>query len=189
MKRSEINRIFREAGEAFRVNGWTLPPKPKWDITDFGLGAFGRLGLTLVNLADQPEYCEKLMYAREGQRTPAHAHRRKKEDIIARAGSLAVRVWPRHPERSTRGELFALQVDGEPVEVASGEVVRLNPGSRVTLVPGVYHEFWPEGGPCVIGEVSTANDDAGDNFFVADEIGRFPGIEEDEQAEVRLISE
>ncbi len=36
----------------------------------------------------------------------------------------------------------------------------------MTLVPGVYHEFYPVSAECIIGEVSTANDDLHDNFFV-----------------------
>jgi hypothetical protein len=42
---------------------------------------------------------------------------------------------------------------------------------------------------CVIGEVSTANDDRNDNFFADPDIGRFPEIDEDEAALVRLIGE
>jgi len=41
----------------------------------------------------------------------------------------------------------------------------------------------------VVGEVSTANDDQNDNFFVNPDIGRYPGIEEDEAPLVRLVSE
>jgi D-lyxose ketol-isomerase len=59
----------------------------------------------------------------------------------------------------------------------------------VTLVPGVYHEFYPVSEECIIGEVSTANDDLHDNFFVNPRVGRYPGIEEDEPPIWRLISE
>lgn len=124
MKRSEINTVYHEAKACFASNGWALPPKPRWDITDFGLGDFDRFGLVLINVAEEPEYCEKLMYARKGQTTPAN-----------------------------------------------------------------YHAFWPETEGCIIGEVSTANDDANDNFFVDPDVGRFPGIEEDGAAQIRLISE
>jgi hypothetical protein len=41
----------------------------------------------------------------------------------------------------------------------------------------------------ILGEVSTANDDLDDNFFVNPEVGRYPGIEEDEPPVLRLISE
>ncbi|MFP4493550.1 MAG: D-lyxose/D-mannose family sugar isomerase [Puniceicoccaceae bacterium] len=189
MKRSEINSIHKEAEACFRENGWALPPNPRWDITDFGLGDFDRWGLALVNLAEEPEYCEKLMYARKGQTTPAHTHARKKEDIICRSGVLALELWGGAPDRTERGSVFEVRVNGEGRAQASGGVLRLRAGERVTLTPGIYHAFWPETDGCVIGEVSTANDDANDNFFVDPEVGRFPGIEEDEPAVVRLVSE
>jgi D-lyxose ketol-isomerase len=47
----------------------------------------------------------------------------------------------------------------------------------------------PSSEECIIGEVSTANDDLNDDFFLNPDIGRFPGIEEDEQPIVRLVSE
>ncbi len=98
MKRSEINAAWRAALACFQQHHWHLPPAPRWDITDFGLGDFPRTGLTLVNLATEPEYCEKLMYARRGQITPCHSHARKKEDIICRVGELTVQLWSTRPE-------------------------------------------------------------------------------------------
>jgi len=189
MKRSEINSIYREAQDCFARHNWHLPPNPRWDITDFGLGDFGKYGLTLINLAEEKEYCEKLMYARKDQATPAHTHAKKKEDIICRTGELALRLWKGHPEKTDKGAKFELQVNGEAHTHTSGEVLVLKPGERITLVPGIYHEFWPQTADCIIGEVSTANDDTNDNFFLDPNIGRFPGIEEDESAEVILISE
>lgn len=188
MKRSEINAIFREASACFAQHGWHLPPQPKWDITDFGLGDFPAYGLVLVNLAEEPEYCEKIMVARRNQRTPAHAHLRKKEDIICREGRLALRLWAGHPERDPAPRLQA-RVNGAYRELATGDLLELHPGERITLVPGVYHEFYATSEECLIGEVSTANDDLHDNFFVNPEIGRYPGVEEDEAALVRLLSD
>ncbi|TVR53859.1 MAG: D-lyxose/D-mannose family sugar isomerase [Puniceicoccaceae bacterium] len=189
MKRSAINRIVREAKAAFASAGWHLPPEPRWDVTDFGRGDFDCCGLLLVNLAEEPEYCEKLMYAREGQLTPMHTHRLKKEDIIARHGRLALELWPGPPAEKLRGERFRVSVNGGPRELEAGGLLVLEAGERVTLTPGIYHAFRPEGGPCVIGEVSTANDDLNDNIFADPDIGRFPGVEEDEPAEVRLVSD
>ena len=88
MKRSDINSLLRSASRCYEAHGWALPPTPRWDITDFGLGDWRRSGLVLVNLADEPEYCEKLMYTLEKMTTPAHAHARKKEDIICRWGKF-----------------------------------------------------------------------------------------------------
>lgn len=189
MKRSEINHIFHEAHQCFERHGWALPPEPRWDITDFGLGSFDTFGLVLINLAEEPEYCEKLMYARKGQVTPLHTHARKKEDIICRHGSLELELWDGHPEKAEKGSAFTLRVNGAPREHRSGEVLVLQAGERITLTPGIYHAFWPGTEDCIVGEVSTANDDANDNFFVDPNIGRFPGIEEDEPAVVKLLSE
>lgn len=188
MKRSEINFLIRSAGQCYKANGWALPPKPRWDVTDFGLGDWRRFGLVLVNLAEEPEYCEKLMYARKGMTTPSHTHKKKKEDIICRWGILAVQVWGGHPEKS-EGTPVSIPVNHEEQTYASGTVIELEAGSRVTLVPGVYHEFYPLSEECIIGEVSTANDDLHDNFFVNPDIGRYPGIEEDETALIRLLAE
>jgi len=188
MKRSDINQLIRAAQECFANHGWTLPPLPRWDVTDFGLGDHHLYGLVLVNLAEEPEYCEKLMYAQKGMTTPAHAHRKKKEDIIARWGELRVQVWAGEPEKSA-GEKFRLNVNNAWREVTSGDMVVLQAGERVRLTPGIYHEFYPGTAECIIGEVSTANDDLHDNFFVNPDIGRYPGIEEDEPALVKLVSE
>lgn len=188
MKRSEINRLVLEATACFEANGWALPPSPRWDVTDFGLGNWQQCGLVLVNLAEEPEYCEKLMYARKGMVTPAHCHAKKKEDIIARWGRLRVRVWGGHPEKEAT-KAAVVKLDGEEVKLPAGSDVFLNAGERITLSPGTYHEFEPSLDFCIIGEVSTANDDQNDNFFVNSEIGRYGGIEEDGPAIVRLVSD
>ena len=64
---------------------------------------------------------------------------------------------------------------------APGDILRLQPGESVTLLPGNWHAFWGEGGDVLIGEVSTVNNDLTDNIF-AEPIGRFADIEEDEDA-------
>jgi len=188
MKRSEINSLIASASQCFAAHGWALPPEPRWDVTDFGLGDYRRFGLVLINLAEQPEYCEKLMYVRRNMITPAHTHRKKKEDIISRWGDLCVQVWSGHPEKSAKNE-FSVLVNGAPRAVKSGEIVTLSAGQRITLIPGVYHEFYASSEEAIIGEVSTANDDAHDNFFVNPEVGRYSVIEEDAPVLQRLLNE
>ena len=188
MKRSEINALVTSATACFEAHGWTLPPEPRWDVTDFGLGDWQSFGLVLVNLAEHPEYCEKLMYARQGMTTPAHCHLRKKEDIISRWGSLRIQGWPGFPTETT-GQPFELLVNSRPLKIKGGDFVVLESGHRVTLIPGVWHEFAPVTDECIIGEVSTANDDANDNFFVNQDIGRYPQVEEDEPAILKLLSD
>jgi D-lyxose ketol-isomerase len=188
MKRSEINQAVLEAKTVFEKYNWTLPPNPKWDVTDFGLGNFKESGLILINLAEEIEYCEKLMYARKGQITPAHCHKKKKEDIIARTGVLVVQVWQGKPDESI-GKTFTVNICGEPKTVTSGDKIYLKAGERITLVPQVYHAFYPDSDECIIGEVSTANDDINDNFFVNPDIGRYAIIDEDEAPLVKLVSD
>jgi D-lyxose ketol-isomerase len=188
MKRSEINGLLRAAEACFREHHWSLPPKPRWDVTDFGLGDWRRHGLVLVNLTEQAEYCEKLMYARSGMTTPCHCHHRKKEDIVCRCGELQLRAWPAPPPEC-EGARFGLLVNGESRTLAAGEPVTLRAGERVTLPPRVWHEFVPLSGECVIGEVSTANDDLRDNFFLDPNVGRFPDVVEDEPRTCRLLSD
>ncbi len=189
MKRSEINLAYLQAKSCFEKNGWALPPQPKWDITDCGLRDFEHCGLVLINLAEEPEYCEKLMYQHHRQKCPAHCHKKKKEDIICRQGELALVLWPRHPKDSAEGESFTAKINGESREIVAGEEVVLNPGERITLFPGIYHEFFPLSDECIMGEVSTANDDLHDNFYVNPDIGRFPAVEEDETPLIHLLSD
>jgi D-lyxose ketol-isomerase len=189
MRRSEINRAYRDAVACFIRHHWALPPEPRWDITDFGLGDFSRFGLTLVNLAEESEYCEKLMHAKQGQTTPCHTHGRKKEDIICRVGTLTLRLWPTKPGPTDTASRVRVSLNGRPVEFSAGEAFALPAGSRVTLVPGVWHEFAPASAECIIGEVSTANDDLHDNFFLDSRVGRFSQVEENEPVLVRLVSD
>jgi D-lyxose ketol-isomerase len=182
VKRSEINAAIRTASAAFAAHHWALPPNPRWDVTDFGLGDFGSIGLTLVNLAEQPEYCEKLMYVGHGQVTPMHYHAAKKEDIICRWGRLAI-GFP------SGEDVVRLQVNGEWRDLPTAAPLVLAAGERITLTRGVRHTFWADSEFAIVGEVSTANDDVADNYFDNPDVGRFSAIDEDEPALVRLVSD
>ena len=167
---------------AFKRHGWALPPYPRWDVTDFGLGDFQKYGLILVNLSEQREYCEKVMYVSRRQMVPLHYYKSKEKDIICRWGKLAV-------ELPSRKKNITLQVNGEPRSVTMGKPLILNSGDRVTLTPKVLHAFWAESDYAIVGEVATANDDRHDNFFHDSRVGRFGHIEEDEPAVVKLVSD
>lgn len=188
MKRSTINKAIKDAEVRFARHGWVLPPAPKWDVTDFGLGNFEKEGLLLINLAEEPEYCEKLMLAEANQVTPAHYHKKKKEDIIARAGSFAIKIWGSNPD-NVSGPDAHVRIDGVEQLVPHGQVLIITAGQRITLVPGVWHAFWAHEDYCIIGEVSTANDDVNDNFFQNPDIGRYAEVVEDEVPYVKLLSD
>jgi D-lyxose ketol-isomerase len=189
LKRSDINSAYRKALAAFQRTGWFLPPLPRWDITDCGSGDFDRYGLVLVNLADEPEYSEKLIYMRVGQTIPAHTHRKKKEDIICRHGELMMQLWDGPPDSSPVAAPLRVKRTGAWTSVAAAVPFALAAGERVTLVPGVFHSFWPSRPDTIIGEVSTANDDVNDNVFADASLARFPAIEEDEPPAVRLVGD
>lgn len=189
MKRSEINQAIKEAQQVFQLTGWALPPQPRWDVSDCGSGDFPSCGIVLVNLAEEPEYSEKLIYMRAQQGIPLHTHRLKKEDIICRCGTLAMELWAGHSANTPHAQPFNLRRNGITFPVKSGVSFQITAGERVTLVPGVYHRFWPTTENTVIGEVSTANDDLNDNVFADTTIARFPGIEEDVPALLRLVSD
>jgi D-lyxose ketol-isomerase len=191
MKRSEINAAIADAQLAFERHHWHLPPQPRWDVTGFGLGDFRKFGLILVNLAELPQYCEKLMYARAGQVTPLHCHRQKQEDIICRVGTFAIRLVPNGPEGQPghgEGQVRVL-VNGQERVFPAGETIYIRQGERITLFPGTYHDFWPISEYAIIGEVSTANDDSCDNFFENPDVGRYEAIDEDEPPILKLLSE
>jgi len=191
MKRSEINRAIADAMLAFERHHWHLPPEPRWDVTGFGLGDFSKYGLTLVNLAELPEYCEKIMFAKQGQITPIHKHNAKQEDIICRIGVLAIQIFAQDEkgECQTSNSIAKILLNGKPAEFVSGTILFLKSGERVTLKTGSFHQFWAVSEYCIIGEVSTYNDDAHDNIFTNKDVGRFEAINEDEPALYRLVSD
>lgn len=169
-----------------------------WDITDFGRGDFDRCGVLLFtirngnynNPADLKPYCEKIIISKEDQRCLMHFHWNKMEDIISRAGgNLVIQLYGADQEEELdRESPIRVSLDGVQTEVPAGGCVTLRPGQSICLVPRLYHEFWAEGGTVLIGEVSAVNDDTTDNRF-AEQVGRFPEIEQDEPPLYYLCNE
>lgn len=169
-----------------------------WDVTDYGQGNYAKLGLALitirngnVNDARYPKpYAEKIMLCEEGQISPMHFHWKKMEDIINRGGNNVVFTLYNadKDEQLADSDVLVIQ-DGRRYKVPAGSKVTLHPGESLTLYPRLYHEFTiPEGGPALIGEVSSCNDDNTDNRFLKP-LGRFPVIEEDEEPYRLLCTE
>jgi ABC-type sugar transport system, auxiliary component len=166
-----------------------------WDVTDFNSGNFPARGLTLFTLRNGPPdgsgkaYAEKIMYVRENQVTPYHYHVRKTEDIINRgngsAGRLLVQLYNRGTEGGLEKTAVTVMCDGIARSLDAGGTVLLGPGESITLTPYLYHQFYAIDGDALIGEVSSVNDDATDNYFL-EPLPRFPQIHEDELP-VRLL--
>jgi len=169
-----------------------------WDITDFNSGNFASIGLTLFTLRNgAPDgsgkvYAEKIMYVREGQVTPFHYHVRKTEDIInrgdSRTGQLAVQLYNRALDGGFEQTPVNVICDGVRRSVDAGGLITLGPGESITLTPYLYHQFYAVDGDGLIGEVSSVNDDATDNYF-REPLPRFPQIFEDESPAHLLCTE
>jgi D-lyxose ketol-isomerase len=119
-----------------------------------------------------------------------HRHNIKAEDIINRGGGdLVIELFASDAEgRIDRDARVAVPSDGVMCHLDAGAHLRLKPGQSVTLMPGIWHAFWAEQGDCLIGEVSTVNDDRTDNVFEAP-IGRFSQVTEDEAPLHLLVSD
>ncbi len=212
MRRSEINQIIREADAFMKVNGFHLPPfaywTPEqwqtkgpevseivennlgWDITDFGLGDFGKTGLFLFTIRNGglenlktgqgKTYAEKVLIVDVDQVTPLHFHWSKTEDIINRGGGkLAIKLYNSTEDEQLAQTDITVSLDGVVQHFNAGDTVILDVGESITLPTGLYHEFWGVEQKVLVGEVSKVNDDANDNRFF-EPIGRFPEIKEDE---------
>ena len=168
-----------------------------WDVTDYALGDFEKTGLLVFTIRNgiagsevyYKEYAEKCLLVKNGQKTPMHFHYYKMEDIINRGGAdLLIQVYGSTQEEGLSEAPVEVFMDGRCFMTAAGSVLRLKPGESITLPPRQYHEFWAEGGPALIGEVSKVNDDNTDNHFY-EGMARFPEIDEDEAKEYLLFSE
>ncbi|MBN9075564.1 MAG: D-lyxose/D-mannose family sugar isomerase [Rhizobiales bacterium 65-79] len=222
MKRSTVNQIIREADAFIRSFGYVMPPfaywspaemrsrretidgivggRLGWDITDYGRGDFGGMGLFLFTVRNGRAgdlargrgmlYAEKIMISRRDQLSPMHRHDIKAEDIINRGGgTLALKLYMSAPGGSIdKAAGVSVPTDGVARRLEPGGILRLGPGESVTLLPGVWHAFWAEEQDVLIGEVSTVNDDLTDNVF-AEPVSRFSEIEEDEEPLHLLVSD
>ena len=222
MKRSRINHIIKDMETLIKEHGFKIPPFASWtakewenagheydeirdnflgwDITDYGLNNFDRVGFALFTIRNgnqkMPEkypkpYAEKLLMLYEGQTAPMHYHWKKMEDIINRGGNdIYITVYNGAEDGSMLDTDVTVYLDGKTDVVAAGTKVRLTPGESITIPPYMYHDFIvPEtGGAVLLGEVSMCNDDENDNRFY-EAIGRFPKIEEDEEPYRLLCNE
>ncbi|MEM6636181.1 MAG: D-lyxose/D-mannose family sugar isomerase [Pseudomonadota bacterium] len=187
---------FKNRPDAERI----IASRMGWDITDYGRGDFDALGLFLFtlrngDLADLQRgggmcYAEKLLISRQDQISPTHTHVIKAEDIINRGGAkLAIELFGSDDAGGFGANHGGVvRCDGIARSFGAGEVILLDPGESVTLMPGDWHAFWGEGGDVLIGEVSTVNDDVTDNVF-RDPVGRFAEIEEDAAPTHLLVSD
>lgn len=173
-----------------------------WDITDFGSNNFKTTGAVLFTIRNGVEgdesigtpYAEKviILLHENAQQIPYHYHLKKTEDIINRGGGiLALELYNSTPEGEVdRHNDVHVYMDGVRRCLKPGELVEVTPGNSITITPGMYHRFWAKQGEgdLLVGEVSSINDDATDNYFLHG-AARFAEIEEDEPAIHPLVNE
>ena len=222
MKRSEINAALKEMEQMVKEYRFALPPfcdfTPEqwqekghdydeirdnmlgWDITDYGMGNFDKMGFSLITIRNgnlkmdkyTKTYAEKLLYIKEGQYSPMHFHWSKMEDIINRGGgNVLIRVYNSKEDESIDYETdVTVHTDGRTYTVPAGTQICLTPGESILIYQRLYHDFTvePGTGDVLLGEVSQCNDDNTDNRFNPP-MGRFPEIEEDEPPYRLLCSE
>lgn len=148
-----------------------------WNVVEFRPGAFEAEGLTLFTLrmGDWRDletkrgrlYAEKAIMSLDGQRAPHHYHVVKTEDIVNRGGArFVVELFTVDSSGAPTKDRFRVVKDAAVLDLGPGDRVRLEPGESLTLEPYVAHAFWAEGGTALAAEVSLANDDRTDNYFV-----------------------
>jgi len=219
MKRSEINRIMRNAVDFMESFSWKLPEwafwgirewsenrenceeifnhNLGWDITDFGSGDYFSRGLFLFTLRNgiygKPgrTYAEKIMIVNENQETPFHFHWNKMEDIINRGGgNLVFQLYKSDPDEGFSDESFDIYRDDRKIRIKAGEAVTIRPGQSLCLEPYVYHRFFGEEG---YGPVLTGEvsqvNDDAGDNRFFEPVGRFPVLLEDEDPLHYLVSD
>jgi len=159
MKRSELNKIMKEAIEFIDKMNFKLPPfafwgqedwKAKgdeydeirdnllgWDITDFGSGDFVKVGLLMFTIRNGnfdnkkyiKPYAEKLLIVEDEQITPFHFHWSKMEDIVNRGGGNLMV----QVYNSGKDEEFA----GTQVDISvDGKNFKVDAGAVMRITPG-----------------------------------------------------
>lgn len=219
MKRSEINKIIKDAIAFLDEHKFLLPPfayftpeewKEKnheydeirnnvlgWDITDFGSGDFRSCGLFLFTLRngnahnpdDKKVYAEKIMIVEENQVTPYHYHWYKQEDIINRGGGVLVM---RLYNSGPNGEML-----DTPVTVhKDGRAYQVAAGERVEAYPGEsislergQYHTFWAEGGMCLIGEVSRVNDDNVDNRFYEKVGRFPEIEEDEPILYPLFSE
>ncbi|MBN2413075.1 D-lyxose/D-mannose family sugar isomerase [candidate division KSB1 bacterium] len=176
MKRSEINKIQREAVDFFKKNKFYLPPWAYWtredwvknqhrvseviknglgwDVTDFGTDNFDENGLLLFTLrngnlsnSQGKPYAEKIMIVHERQVTPWHFHWNKMEDIINRGGgNLVIELSNSLNEYNFADTKVKVKLDSVDYEFEPKEQVVLKPGESISLPQFLFHTFYGEEG-------------------------------------------
>ena len=143
-----------------------------WDITDFGMGDFDKVGFSLITLRNgnvsmdkyTKPYAEKLLYMKEGQSAAMHFHWNKMEDIINRGGgNVLIGVYNAGREEELADTDVRIHSDGrEHMVPANADVCcvgRALPSSLICITISIWSRaqgrFCWERYPCQAGDAGT----------------------------------
>ncbi len=104
----------------------------------YGLERLRETGAVLITVVNRG-YCKKLLILLPGQSHPVHHHQRKEETFCVLSGTLSLKL--------------------------DDVVMELQPGQKVTVMPGCPHAFWTTGG-VIFEEISDTH--ARDDSFYED---------------------
>jgi D-lyxose ketol-isomerase len=163
----DVDALRRRAAADLAACGIVVTPdeEAEIEVTDLGLGAFEREGLTLLTYVNNDRYCAKELLLLPGQTCPQHRH----PPVGASPGK-------QETFRCRRGEVF-LHLDGAPTPSPVAEPpaesaewytvrheIRLRPGEQHTIPPDTWH--WFQAGPAgaIVSEFSSTSTDEADVF-------------------------
>lgn len=211
MKRSELNKIMKDATDFLKNMNYKLPPFAfwgpdewaekghdydeirdnmlGWDITDFGYGDFEKIGLLMFTLRNGnfndkkyiKPYAEKALIVEEGQITPYHFHWSKMEDIINRGGGDLIV----QVYNSDENEDFA---DTDVDIYMDGRHFTVKAGEKIRITPGESISIQPgmyhkfwAEGGKILLAEVSKVNDDRVDNRFYEKTGRFPDIDEDEK--------
>ena len=167
MTKKEKEAARRHALTYFDQAGIVLTPEERrrFDVADFGLGDYRKLGLGILVYVNTPRVCAKELVLEPRQTCPQHRHPRvkgkpgKEETFRCRWGTLYLYV----PGKATERPKAKPPAFRRKYFTVFHEVV-LKPGEQYTLKPYTWH--WFQAGPrgAVVSEFSTTSTDEYDEF-------------------------
>lgn len=156
--KNKVLKYYEDAGIIL-----TQAEKDSLEMTDFGLGDFENVGLSICVYVNTKKVCAKEMVLLPHQTCPEHKHvpsrntEGKEETFRCRMGKVYLYV-------SGNGEKENIKASLPPTDTTVFKEIILNPGEQYTILPETDHWFQAADDGAVISEFSTANSDETDLF-------------------------
>ena len=177
MNQHQIDRALEQAGKFLKDAGIVITDRERrsMEVTDFGLGRFEEIGLSILVYVNTDRVCAKELVMLPGQICPEHRHPQvsggpgKEETFRCRSGVVFLYL-PGEPTPSPRARI---PEDKKAFFTVWREVV-LRPGGQYTLAPDTLHWFQAGDSGAVVSEFSSTSRDELD-IFTDPEIRRVEG--------------